>query len=170
MQNMPMFFLVAVAIGGVAWVFLYPVLSGEKKAEKRQQSVVRADPAAPAARTARNQQKPRREQIEATLKQVEDRRAKSASLNVRIAQAGLAWSKQRFFITCAALAVIGLLIGFLLDGGLLTALGLGFAAGCGLPVLDAEVPKETPGSKIFERISGRGRYRCARRQGRPASP
>jgi len=80
MQNMPMFFLVAVAIGGVAWVFLYPVLSGEKRAEKRQQSVVRADPAAPAARTARNQQKPRREQIEATLKQVEPPR------QIRLAQ------------------------------------------------------------------------------------
>jgi tight adherence protein B len=133
MQNMPMFFLVAVAIGGVAWVFLLPILSGEKKAEHRKQSVVRAQPAAP-SRTARNPQKPRREQIEATLKQVEERRAKSASLNVRITQAGLSWSKQRFFITCGALGVFGLLLGLLLDGGLLTALGLGFAAGCGLPL------------------------------------
>jgi tight adherence protein B len=134
MQNVPIFFLVAVAIGGVAWVFLYPILSGEKKAEQRKQSVVRAESAAPAARSARTPQKPRREQIEATIKQAEDRRAKSASLNVRIAQAGLSWSKQRFFITCAALGVIGLLIGLFLDGGLIAALGLGFAAGCGLPV------------------------------------
>ena len=45
MQNMPLFFLlVAMAIGGVAWVFLYPILSGEKKAEKREQSVVRPGP------------------------------------------------------------------------------------------------------------------------------
>src|SRR6202022_216779 len=150
MQNMPMFFLVAVAIGGVAWVFLYPVLSGEKKAEKRQQSVVRAYPAAPAARTARNQQKPRREQIEATLKQVEDRRAKSASLNVRIAQAGLAWSKQRFFITCAALAVIGLLIGFFARRWTAHRAGAWLRRRLRPAVLDAEVPKETPGSKIFE--------------------
>src|SRR6516164_10230126 len=134
MQNVPIFFLVAVAIGGVAWVFLYPILSGEKKAEQRKQSVVRAESAAPAARSARTPQKPRREQIEATIKQAEDRRAKSASLNVRFAQAGLSWSKQRFFITCAALGVIGLLIGLFLDGGLIAALGLGFAAGCGLPV------------------------------------
>ena len=101
MQNMALFFFVAVAIGGVAWVFLYPILSGEKKAEQRKLSVVRAVPAA-ATRTARNLQKPRREQIEATLKQVEDRRAKSASLAGRIAQAGLSWSKQRFFITCGS--------------------------------------------------------------------
>jgi tight adherence protein B len=132
MQNMSMFVLVALAIGGLAWVFLYPILSGEKKVEKRKQIVVRAE-TAPAARTARNQPKPRREQIEATLKQVDERRAKSASLNVRIAQAGLAWSKQLFFVTCACLAVLVILIGLLVDGGLLTALGLGFAAGCGLP-------------------------------------
>src|SRR5262249_50638471 len=133
MQNMSMFVLVAVAIGGIAWVFLYPILSGEKKAEKRKQIVVRAAAAAPAARTARNQPKPRREQIEATLKQVDERRAKSASLNVRIAQAGLAWSKQRLFIRWAGLAVLGVVIGLLVGGGLLTALGVGFAAGCGLP-------------------------------------
>ena len=132
MQNMPIFILVAVAIGGVAWVFLLPILSGEKKAQQRKQSVVRAQPAVP-ARAARGPQKPRREQIEATLKQVEERRAKSASLNMRITQAGLSWSKQRFFITGAALTVFGLLIGLLLDGGWLTALGLGFAAGCGVP-------------------------------------
>ena len=35
MQTLALFFLVAVAIGGVAWVFVYPLLSGERKAEKR---------------------------------------------------------------------------------------------------------------------------------------
>jgi tight adherence protein B len=32
-----MFFLASVAFGGVAWVFLYPILSGERKAEQRRQ-------------------------------------------------------------------------------------------------------------------------------------
>ena len=36
------FFLASVAIGGVAWVFLYPMLSGERKAEQRMQSVASA--------------------------------------------------------------------------------------------------------------------------------
>ena len=87
MANIPLFFLVALAIGGLAWVFLYPTLSGEKKAEKRRETMVRTGASVP-ARTARNVQKPRREQIEATLKQVEDRRAKSASLSSRIAPGG----------------------------------------------------------------------------------
>ena len=75
MYNIALFFLVAVAIGGVAWVFLYPILSGERKAEKRKETVVRTVASVP-ARTARNLQKSRREQVEATLKQIEERRAK----------------------------------------------------------------------------------------------
>jgi hypothetical protein len=35
MNAMALFFLVAVAIGGVVWVFVYP-LSGERKAEQRR--------------------------------------------------------------------------------------------------------------------------------------
>ncbi len=133
MQNMPLFFLVAVAIGGLAWVFLYPILSGEKKAEKRRESVVRPGSSLP-ARAARNTLKPRREQIEATLKKVEDRRAKSASLSSRITQAGLSWSKQRFFITGGLLGITAFACGFMFDAGLVPALGFGFAAGCGLPL------------------------------------
>ena len=128
MQNMSLFLLVAMAVGGVAWVFLYPILSGEQKVEKRKQSVVRSAPTV-AARTSRSALKPRREQIEATLKQVEDRRAKSASLAGRIAQAGLNWSKQRFFITSGLLGGVVLIIALLLDLGWLPALGFAFAAG-----------------------------------------
>ncbi|MFZ1093220.1 MAG: type II secretion system F family protein [Xanthobacteraceae bacterium] len=132
MQNMPLFLLVATAVGGVAWVFLYPILSGEQKAEKRKQSVVRSAPTV-AARTSRSALKPRREQIEATLKQVENRRAKSASLAGRIAQAGLNWSKQRFFITSGLLGGVALILALLLGAGWLPALGFAFAAGFGLP-------------------------------------
>ena len=82
MQNMSLFFLVAVAIGGVAWVFLYPILSGEKQAEKRKESVTRSAPAARA--TGRAAQKSRREQVEGSLKELEERgkkvfRCRSAS-------------------------------------------------------------------------------------------
>ena len=39
LQVLAMAFLGATAIGGLAWVFLYPLLSGEKKAESRRASV-----------------------------------------------------------------------------------------------------------------------------------
>ena len=46
MQSLAIFALVALAAGGLIWVFVYPILSGERHAERRQESVVRPDPAA----------------------------------------------------------------------------------------------------------------------------
>src|SRR5215468_8658173 len=106
MQSMALFFLVAFAIGGMAWVFIYPILSGEQKAEQRKETVVGAAVAA-SVRAARNTQKSRREQIEGTLKEIDNRHKKSVPLSTKIAQAGLDWSKQRFFITAGALALAG---------------------------------------------------------------
>jgi tight adherence protein B len=133
MQNLALFVLVAVAIGGVAWVFLYPVLSGERKAEQRKETVVRTAVAAP-IRVGRNQQKSRREQVEGTLKELEQRNSKSVPLAIKIAQAGLTWSKQRFFITGGILGLAAFLLGLMLDGGPFAALGLAFAAGIGFPL------------------------------------
>ncbi len=53
MQALALAFLAATAIGGVAWVFIYPLLSGEKKAENRRASVAKSEPAA--ARTGRQE-------------------------------------------------------------------------------------------------------------------
>ncbi len=50
MQAIALFFLASVAVGGVAWVFIYPILSGERKAEQRMAIVAKAEPV---ARTAR---------------------------------------------------------------------------------------------------------------------
>ena len=133
MQIIALFFMVTVAIGGVAWVFVYPTLSGEKKMEKRKETMVRAGPAAP-TRASRNPQKSRREQVEGSLKELEQRGAKSVPLSVKITQAGLTWSKQRFYITAGGLGATGLLAGFMLDGGPLAAIGLAFAGGIGLPL------------------------------------
>ena len=135
MDSIALFFLAAVAIGGVVWVFVYPFLSGERKAEKRMETVARTGSVVP-ARTGRNSTKTRREQVEGTLKELEQRsaKAKSVPLSVKIAQAGLTWSKQRFFITAGMLGLFGFLTVLMIDGGLLAALGIGFAMGCGMPL------------------------------------
>jgi tight adherence protein B len=129
-----LFFLVAVAIGGVVWVFVYPILSGERKTERRMASVARSEPMAarPAARTA---QKSRREQVEGTLKEIEEKRKKlkRPPLSVRLTQAGLTWSKRRFMVTAGVLGVGAFLAALIVGAGLLAALGFGFAAGGGLP-------------------------------------
>ncbi len=131
-QTLALFFLVFVAIGGIAWVFIYPLLSGERQVEKRRANASRS---APAQRVTRNVQKSRREQVEETLKEldVKARKPKNPPLSMRIAQAGLDWTKQRFLITAGGLGVAGFVVGMLMGIGLLLALGMGFAAGGGLP-------------------------------------
>jgi tight adherence protein B len=128
-----MFIMVAIAIGGVAWVFIYPILSGERKTEQRMASVARAEPMP--QRAARSAQKSRREQVEGTLKQLEarNRRAKRVPLSVRLARAGLRWSPRRFMVIAGALGGGVFLVATLAGVGMLAALGLGFAAGGGLP-------------------------------------
>jgi tight adherence protein B len=135
MQPLAIFLLVTVAFGGVAWVFIYPVLSGERHAEKRRESVAKAEPAVRTAAT-RAAGRPRREQIEESLKELEirNKKAKSPPLSVRIAQAGLDWSKRRFMITGGVLGAVGFTITMVVGGGIFAALGLGFAAAFGLPL------------------------------------
>jgi len=133
METYALFFLVAFAIGGVAWVFIYPHLSGEKQAERRMASVARAEPA---ARPTRGPQKSRREQVEGTLKELEERQKKQKRppLSVRLAQAGLNWTKRQFMIGSAALGLFAFLLVLMLGGGLLPALAFAFAAGFGVPM------------------------------------
>jgi tight adherence protein B len=132
MQPLALAFLVTVAIGGLGWVFIYPSLSGERRVEQRRESVARTVPARQ-ARIAGG--KSRRDQVEETLKQIDARHkaSKRPPLNVRIAQAGLTWSKQRFFLSGAGLGVTAFMVFLIIGAGLLAALGVGFAAAFGLP-------------------------------------
>jgi tight adherence protein B len=132
MQTLALAFLAAAAIGGLAWVFLYPLLSGQNKAESRRASVARPEPA---ARQVDKNQRSRREQVEGSLKEVEARRQKDkkVSLATRLTQAGLDWTPQKFMIASGILAAVCFGLTMLGGGGLLGALGLAFAAGFGLP-------------------------------------
>jgi tight adherence protein B len=144
------FVMVAIAIGGVAWVFVYPVLSGERKAEQRMASVARAEPIP--QRAARSAQKSRREQVEGTLKQLEarQRRARRVPLSVRLARAGLSWSPRNFMVIAGALGVGVFLITTLTGVGMLAALGLAFAAGGGLPFWALAFLKKRREAKFLE--------------------
>jgi tight adherence protein B len=131
MQMLALGFLAATAIGGLAWVFLYPLLSGEKKAEARRASVAKAEPV---ARQTDKAQRSRREQVEGSLKEIEARqKEKKVSLSARLTQAGLDWTPRKFMIISGVLGLVFFAGAFLLSGGLLGALGIAFAAGFGLP-------------------------------------
>ena len=134
MNMMAVALLAALAVGGVAYVFLYPILSGERVAEKRRESVARTEPAA--ARSSRGQPRvARRDAVEATLKEFEERQKKTAkpSLPVRRAQAGLSWTKQQFLMVSAGIGLTLFVVAFTFGPGLLPALGIGLAGAFGLP-------------------------------------
>jgi tight adherence protein B len=116
----------------VAYVFLYPSLSGERKAEQRMQSVTKTEPL---ARVSRGPQKSRRDLVESSLKDFDERHKKSkrVPISVRIVRAGLSWSKRQFIIISAFIGLIMAFLGFLSGTGLLGAAGLGFAGAFGFP-------------------------------------
>src|SRR3984893_5490711 len=131
-QALALSFLAATTIGGLAWVFVYPLISGEKQAESRRASIAKPEPVA--ARQAERSQRSRREQVEGTLKDLEARRKeKRPSLTIRLTQAGLDWSIQKFMVVSGVLAAVFFAVAMVAGGGLLGATGLAFAAGFGLP-------------------------------------
>jgi tight adherence protein B len=131
-QTVAVFFLASAAIGGVVYVFLYPLLSGERKTEQRIQSVAGTTPA---TRATRGPQKSRRDVIESTLKDFDDRHKKSKTvpLSTRIARAGLSWSKRQFAIISAGIGLAMFGLGTFAGAGLLVSAVLGFAGAFGVP-------------------------------------
>jgi tight adherence protein B len=134
MQTLAVAATVTTAIGGIAYVFLYPLLSGERKAEQRRESVARPEPVARA--TSRIQQRSRREQVEDTLKDLDlkQKKSKNPPLEIKIEQAGLTWSKKRFLLTAGALGLFAFLGVWIVSGLPVPAAAAGFAAGFGLPL------------------------------------
>jgi tight adherence protein B len=133
MQTLAVFGLAAFAAGAVLWVFVYPILSGQRKTEQRMASVARTEPVA--IRVARTSQKSRRDSVESSLKELEARNKerRSPPLSVRIQQAGLKWSQRQFIIISAMLGAV-IFVGVVFGGlGLLAGVALGFAGAFGMP-------------------------------------
>ncbi|MDF2995190.1 MAG: ctpH [Xanthobacteraceae bacterium] len=128
--------LATLAAGGLAYVFIFPLLSGEREAERRIRDVGMTD--AVVRRAKRGGPDPavtRRQQVEETLKELEARRrnARRPPLQVRLAQAGLDWSRQRFIFISVALGILAFIAALVFRWPVYLALGLAFVAGLGLP-------------------------------------
>ena len=131
MQALALAFLSAVTVGGLAWVFIYPLLSGEKQTEKRVQSFARTEPALRIDDRSRT----RRVQVEDSIKELEQRLAESKKISIetRIAQAGMSWTKQQFMIGSGILGAIALIGSYIAGAPPLASLGFALGAGFGLP-------------------------------------
>ncbi|MFN3685603.1 type II secretion system F family protein [Salinarimonas sp.] len=123
--------LAMIAAGGFAWVFLYPIFSGQRRAEARQQALS----ARPAEKRAERAAANRRDQIAQSLKELEARETlkNKRSLKERIAHAGLDWSIGRFYLVSAGSGVAAGLVGLIATGNLFAAGLAAFAGFFGLP-------------------------------------
>lgn len=120
--------------GGLAYVFLYPLLSGENDTAKRLSKLTEAR--GPRRVENRVDQAARRKQIEESLKEAEAKQArlsKRLTIAQRLDQAGLSWSRNTFLIFSAGAALIAAAIVFTLTQAPLVALAAGFGTGVALP-------------------------------------
>lgn len=122
--------LAAVAAGATAYVFLTPYLSGERRAAERRRGVSVVVSAGARAATVS-----RREQVAKSLKEIEAKReGTKVTLDLKIARAGLDWSKNRYYAFSGflALCLAGLIV--LATGNAIAGIGALFAGGFGLPL------------------------------------
>jgi tight adherence protein B len=125
--------LIGIAVAAVAYVAILPLFGDERRASKRLKSIgVSASGAAIRGVTVN-----RREQVAKTLSEIEAKAkgASKATLELKLARAGLAWTKQTFYMISAGLAgFLGLLLYIITDSPIAAA-GAAFAGGFGLPAL-----------------------------------
>ena len=131
----PIFFviLIAVAIGGLAYVAIGPLLTGDHKAEKRLDALAKSK--ANRAGGRQEQANDRRKQVQDTLKYADQKRAagKKVTLKSKLIRAGLAASPQQFHMASGIMGAVGFVIALVGGLSLVTSLLVGFASGAGLP-------------------------------------
>ena len=122
--------LAAIAAGAAAYVFLLPHLSGEKRAEQRRKALGQPKVSLAERGAAAN----RREQVAKSLKEIEAKKDKTkVTLELRLARAGLDWTRRKFYLVSAMSGVILAFGIFVVSESTFIALLALFAGGLGLP-------------------------------------
>ncbi|WP_342359816.1 type II secretion system F family protein [Terrarubrum flagellatum] len=127
-------FLAMAATGGVAYALLYPYLSGDIRGEKRHKAITAAEPAK--RRVDRAAGASRRDAIAQSLKEIEkkERAEKKLTLEMRIAHAGLSWSKKQYIIVSIIVGVIIAAVASIGVKNVFLGVLAGVAAGAALPL------------------------------------
>jgi tight adherence protein B len=132
-QAGPVAVLIAIAAAALMYVLAYPYLSGEAKAKKRAATFVSASRDSGIANRSADPAK-RRKAIADSLKDIESQnKKKKVTLEQRIAQAGLTWTKSGYLIGSAVCGLVLALALFTINGNLLVTIGAGFIGMFGLP-------------------------------------
>ncbi|MCW2306520.1 type II secretion system F family protein [Rhodobium gokarnense] len=131
--------LVVLSVGGILYALLYPILSGNSRAEKRLEVVNRKPKPSAGNVRASSDINQRRRQVQdrlAELEQAQKAKAKKRAgpgLKVRLRQAGLNWSKTKFYIISAICGVVFFIGAKMLGAPIFVAAGLGIVGFLGFP-------------------------------------
>ena len=123
--------LIGIAVAAVAYVAVLPLLSGERRASKRLKTIGVSASGAAIRGVAIN----RREQVAKTLSEIEAKAkgATKATVELKLARAGLDWTKRTFYMISAGCAgILGLLL-FVITESPIVGVAAAFAGGFGLP-------------------------------------
>lgn len=125
--------LIALAAAGAMYALVYPYLSGDIKAQRRTAAMVSTTAIRGSSSRSSDPAK-RRKMVADSLKEVEAKnKKKKLTLEQRIAQAGLAWSRTEFLAGSIAVGFVFAAALFMLNGDPLVALGAGVVGAFGLP-------------------------------------
>jgi tight adherence protein B len=128
--------LAVIAAAGIAYALLYPILTGEARAEQRRKALAPDITARPARGGAGQVQvRSKRDQVAQSLKELDQREKARGKLTLeqRINQAGLTIDRKMFFIWSAGSAVGFAFLGNMLTGSLV-GVGVGLFVGAfGVP-------------------------------------
>ncbi|CAN1484831.1 TadB Flp pilus assembly protein TadB [Rhabdaerophilaceae bacterium] len=123
--------LTVFSIGAIGIVVVEPLLNGQARAEKRHEAIT----AGSGRKRVVEETTKRRRQVAETLKEIEDRQAKSNTLTLeqKFRQAGLDWTRKKYIVFSVLIALV---LGFLLLVATrqpILALGASFVGGLGVP-------------------------------------
>lgn len=131
--------LVIFCVGGLLYALLAPKLSGNGKRDKRMAQISASRTAAVAERRSMQDADKRRKSVQDSLKDLENkqkaqaRKGKNPPIGLRIQQAGLGWSRNKFLAISVVTGLVVTLLAFLKGLPLMIVLAAGFVGMLGLP-------------------------------------
>ena len=131
--------LVVLCTGGFLYAFLQPKISGEDKREKRMAQISVPRNVVEAERRTMQDADKRRKSVQDALKGIESkqklqaRKGKNPPLSLRIQQAGLGWSRNKFIAISAITGLVITALAFLKGLPLLIVAAIGLVGMLGLP-------------------------------------
>jgi tight adherence protein B len=126
--------IMGLAVAGIIYAVIYPMISGEARAEKRQDAILGNGAAGPTGKGS--DAGARKRQVADTLKELEAREGERQrfTLSQRLNQAGMTVSKGTFLMISAAIGPVLALLVFLVSQNILAALAAIVLGSLGVPL------------------------------------